>query len=124
MALGRMWSTNTVRPQARLDSLEQLRSALGCTAWKLLSAARARAVDETARDLRALECSVMKCRLDFDPVVKSINHVLLIIDTEEPLLAPIVEGMMVALENLGGNRLEMGALVIGTQIVECLHVTY
>lgn len=119
-----MWSTNTVRPQAGLNSLEQLRSGLGCTAWKLLSAARARAVDETVRDLRALECSVAKGRLDFDPVVKSINHVLLIIDTEEPLLAPIVEGMMVALKNLGGNRLEMGALAIGTQIVECLPVTY
>lgn len=109
------------RSYAGLDSLEQLRSGLGRIAWKLLSAARARAVDGTVRDLRVLECGVARGRLELDPVVKSINHVLLIIDTEEPLLAPVVQGMMVALEHLGGERLEKGALEIGAQIVEGLH---
>lgn len=116
-----MRSADRAQPYSGLDSLEQLRSGLGRIAWKLLSAARARAVDGTVRDLRVLECGVVRGRLELDPVVKSINHVLLIIDTEEPLLAPVVQGMMVALEHLGGKRLENGALAIGTQIVEGLH---
>lgn len=69
-------------------------------------------------DLRTLECGVASGRMEFDPVMRAINQVLLMIEMEEPLLAAIVQSMMAALEYLGGNsELEKGALFIGAQII-------
>lgn len=123
--LGRLFPSIRVRASAAdrthtaLDSLDQLRSGLGHTAWKLAGAARAKALGkEVVCDLRTLECGVTNGRMEFDPVMRAINQVLLIMEMEEPLLGAIVQSMMAALEFLGGNSgLEKGALVIGAQIV-------
>ncbi|KAL0632378.1 hypothetical protein Q9L58_008739 [Maublancomyces gigas] len=110
------------KPHTALDSLDQLRSGLGHTAWKLAGAARAKALAGGAVcDLRTLECGVASGRMEFDPVMRAINQVLLMMEMEEPLLEAMVQSMMAALEYLGGNTgLEKGALVIGAQIVGVL----
>lgn len=110
------------KPPTALDSLDQLRSGLGHTAWKLAGAARAKAlVGGTVCDLRTLECGVASGRMEFDPVMRAINQVLLMMDQEEPLLEAMVQSMMTALEYLGGDAgLGGGALVIGAQIVGVL----
>lgn len=111
-------ANTAVSTHAGLDSLDELRSGLGQTAWKLMNAARTKALGGSVRDLKTLEWGIASGRTDFDPVMSAINHVLLMMDTEEPLLAPMVQSMMGALEHLGGNSgLEKGALVIGAQIV-------